>query len=57
MSQDDQKKAKRDVAEKDRRQLLEYMGWWIDSMSRGDDPLLDRMTLFWHGCSRARSIR
>jgi uncharacterized protein (DUF1800 family) len=49
LSADDQKKAKRDVAEKDRRQLLEYMGWWIDSMARGDDPLLDRMTLFWHG--------
>jgi uncharacterized protein (DUF1800 family) len=49
LSPDDQKKAKREVAEKDRRQLLEYMGWWIDSMTRGDDPLLDRMTLFWHG--------
>ncbi len=49
LTPDEQKKAKREVAEKDRRQLTEYMGWWIDSMARGDDPLLDRMTLFWHG--------
>jgi uncharacterized protein (DUF1800 family) len=49
LSDEDQKKVKREANEKDRRQLLEYMGWWIDSMARGDDPLLDRMTLFWHG--------
>lgn len=46
---DEQKRIKRDVADRDRRQQLEYVGWWIDRMAKGDDPLLDRMTLFWHG--------
>jgi hypothetical protein len=49
MSEEDQKKIKRDYNEKDRRQLIEYMSWWIDRMAKGDDPLLDRTTLFWHG--------
>jgi uncharacterized protein (DUF1800 family) len=49
LSQEEQQKARREANERDRRQLLQYMGWWIDSMARGDDPLLDRMTLFWHG--------
>lgn len=46
---EEQKRVKREYAERDRRQLTDYMGWWIDSMARGEDPLLDRMTLFWHG--------
>lgn len=49
MSEEDQKKIRRDYTERDRKQLVEYMSWWIDRMASGDDPLLDRMTLFWHG--------
>lgn len=49
LSQDEQKKVKRDYADRDRQQLTEYMGWWIERMAKADDPLLDRMTLFWHG--------
>lgn len=49
LSEDDQKAVKREYSERDKRQLLEVTGWWLDSMVRGDDPLLDRMTLFWHG--------
>ncbi|MEO0650924.1 MAG: DUF1800 domain-containing protein, partial [Planctomycetota bacterium] len=33
----------------DERQLRSYTDWWIDSMLEGEDPLRDRMALFWHG--------
>ncbi|MBL8857544.1 MAG: DUF1800 domain-containing protein [Planctomycetes bacterium] len=49
LSTDEQKLLKRDYAERERRQQLECIGWWVDRMVKGDDPLLDRMTLFWHG--------
>lgn len=49
MSEEEQQKAKRDAREKDRRQLLEYMGWSFGRMASGEDPLHERMTLFWHG--------
>jgi len=29
--------------------VREYSSEWIDSMLAGDDPLRDRMTIFWHG--------
>ena len=35
--------------ESDRRQLLEYTGWWFERMASGEDPLRERMVLFWHG--------
>ncbi|MBL8862925.1 MAG: DUF1800 domain-containing protein [Planctomycetes bacterium] len=33
----------------DRNQFLELYQRWFASMARSDDPLRDRMTLFWHG--------
>jgi len=33
----------------DRGQLGDYTAWWFDTMIAGEDPLRDRMTLFWHG--------
>ncbi len=33
----------------DKRQLSRYTHWWIERMVRAEDPLRDRMTLFWHG--------
>jgi uncharacterized protein (DUF1800 family) len=33
----------------DRGQLARYTGWWIERMVGAEDPLRDRMTLFWHG--------
>lgn len=29
--------------------LNQYGNWWLERMVRGDDPLRDHMTLFWHG--------
>jgi uncharacterized protein (DUF1800 family) len=34
---------------RDRRQLASFTHWWIDEMVRAEDPLRERMTLFWHG--------
>ncbi len=36
--------------------VYEYSAWWFDRMLRSEDPLRDRMTLFWHG-HFATSIR
>ena len=37
----------RRAAERD--QLRDFLGWWVARMVDGDDPLRERMTLFWHG--------
>lgn len=29
--------------------LNRYADWWIERMLRSEDPLRDRMTIFWHG--------
>jgi len=29
--------------------LNKYGDWWIERMIRGEDPLRDHMTIFWHG--------
>lgn len=29
--------------------MYEYSAWWFERMLRSEDPLRDRMTLFWHG--------
>lgn len=29
--------------------LNQFCNWWIERMVRSEDPLTDRMTLFWHG--------
>jgi hypothetical protein len=29
--------------------LRDYLAWWVERMLRGEDPLHERMTLFWHG--------
>lgn len=43
------KSADKDLRKADRRQLEDYTLWWFDTMISGQDPLRDRMTLFWHG--------
>ena len=40
---------RRDQRRADRRQLNDYAHIWLEGMVRGEDPLRDRMTLFWHG--------
>ena len=33
----------------DRKQFMDYADQWFRAMIDGEDPLRDRMTLFWHG--------
>ncbi|MDP6990201.1 MAG: DUF1800 domain-containing protein [Planctomycetota bacterium] len=40
---------RRFLRDQDRTQFLDYFDRWVRSMIRGDAPLRDRMTLFWHG--------
>ncbi len=32
-----------------RDQAGEFLGWWVGRMVQGENPLRERMTLFWHG--------
>ncbi|MCB9914088.1 MAG: DUF1800 domain-containing protein [Planctomycetes bacterium] len=45
----EQREVRRQVRERDKGQLAAYTHWWLERMRRGEDPLRDRMTLFWHG--------
>ena len=38
-----------DFRRRDRQQMTTYTTWWLQRMVDGDDPLRDRMTLFWTG--------
>jgi uncharacterized protein (DUF1800 family) len=49
MSREERTARMREIREKDRRQLLDYTSWWFDRMAGGEDPLRERMVLFWHG--------
>ncbi len=42
-------KMRREFRRADLRQMNAYRGWWVDRMVAGEDPLRERMTLFWHG--------
>ena len=43
------RKARNRMRRADRLQLSDYTVWWFDTMASGEEPLRDRMTLFWHG--------
>ena len=53
------KRAQDDYRRGERRLLFGYAGWWIDQMIEGDDPLRQKMVLFWHGyfTSSARDVK
>jgi uncharacterized protein (DUF1800 family) len=40
---------RREARREDRRQIVQYAGWWVEQMRSGTHPLRERMTLFWHG--------
>ncbi|MDP6539357.1 MAG: DUF1800 domain-containing protein [Planctomycetota bacterium] len=43
----------------DRRQMDDYASFWVDQMVDYEDPLRDRITLFWHGffTTSSRDVR
>ena len=49
LPQEERRKRQQEFRQKDVGQLNEYTSWWIDRMTSGEDPLRERMVLFWHG--------
>ena len=49
LPQEERRKRQQEFRQKDLVQLNEYTSWWIDRMTSGEDPLRERMVLFWHG--------
>jgi len=49
LERSERRRVKAQQSKADRRQLFQYSNWWLDRMVAHDDPLRDRMTLFWHG--------
>lgn len=43
----------------DKVQIRDFVDWWTSRMAAGQDPLVERMTLFWHGhfTSSVRTVR
>ena len=46
---EDRLRMRREMRQADDEQLEDFLGWWVDRMVDGRDPLRERMTLFWHG--------
>ncbi len=46
---EERRELQRRIRGEDTRQLRDFLGWWFERMLAGDDPLRERMTLFWHG--------
>jgi hypothetical protein len=38
-----------DLRAEDRAQASDFLAWWVERMLAGDEPLRERMVLFWHG--------
>jgi hypothetical protein len=49
MSREEAERMVREMRAADTRQLRDYLSWWVERMVAGEDPLRERMTLFWHG--------
>jgi len=43
------RKAQDEFRRAERSLLTGYAGWWLDQMVAGEDPLREKMVLFWHG--------
>lgn len=49
MSDQDREREKKAVRRKERKQVENYVTWWYERLLSGEDPLQERMVLFWHG--------
>lgn len=49
LSREQRRRARALRKREDLAQLHDHERWWVERMVRHDDPLRDRMTLFWHG--------
>jgi uncharacterized protein (DUF1800 family) len=44
-----QKEKRREIRQMEGEEILDLRHWWLDRMMNGPAPLLEKMTLFWHG--------
>lgn len=49
MAPEDERAMRSKMRRVDRAQLQEFQTWWVERMLSGEEPLRERMTLFWHG--------
>ncbi|MCP3920912.1 MAG: DUF1800 domain-containing protein [bacterium] len=49
VSGDERRRLRQLARQKDRRQYQAFLEWWVERLITADDPLRERMTLFWHG--------
>lgn len=48
-SEEQRRMAAREARREDARRLVELRAWWLERMRSGGPPLVEKMTLFWHG--------
>ena len=49
LTEDERRELRNRIAREDRELMNRFADWWIDQMIRGEHPLREHMTLFWHG--------
>jgi uncharacterized protein (DUF1800 family) len=49
MAPEERQKLRREQRRRDTAQIADFSGYWLERMLAGDDPLREKMTLFWHG--------
>jgi uncharacterized protein (DUF1800 family) len=46
---EEREKRMAEMREEDRAQLADFLDWWVGRLLQGQEPLRERMVLFWHG--------
>jgi len=49
LPEDEREMKKRALRREDAAQVADFLDWWVERMVRGEEPLRERMVLFWHG--------
>ena len=49
LPQDERDRKMDELRSEDRAQMDDYLDWWVGRMLTGEEPLRERMVLFWHG--------
>jgi hypothetical protein len=49
LPEEERERRKDELRAEDRAQTTDFLDWWVGRMLVGDEPLRERMVLFWHG--------
>jgi hypothetical protein len=49
LPEEERARRKDELRAEDREQTTDFLDWWVGRMLVGDEPLRERMVLFWHG--------